>query len=88
MGHTRHYGDGPGAPREAINELIWYIGKKGAKALIRAIESNEYTDDQIFFHASFAGVTGFPVGALIRHVQGKVNAVKVAPAASTEEVKV
>ena len=66
---------GPQAPRKAIIDLIGYIGIGRTICLIRGIRSGA-TLEQIQFYASFAGVNGYPVGALFRHVTDELPALK------------
>ena len=75
MSHQRGYGDGPQAPRTAIIDLIRYIGKSRTICLMRGIRSGA-TLEQTQFYASFAGVNGYPIGALFRYVTGELPALK------------
>ena len=58
------------ADREAINDAIRYMGLRRSKVIIRKIkESKPAETDAIHFICRFAGISGFPVDALIRRYQ-------------------
>lgn len=63
--------DGAVARRQAINDLIDYIGKKKTGALIRYARSGRGNPDLFLFLASLAGVEGFPVRALWAYASGR-----------------
>jgi hypothetical protein len=62
---------GDAARRQAINDLINFVGKKRTAILIRWARRPEADRDHFLFIASFAGVQGFPVHALWAYASGR-----------------
>ena len=51
--------------RKACVDALDYMGPKAYRALSRFMRTGKYTREQIHFAASFAGVQGYPIDAML-----------------------
>ena len=70
MHHYIHYDESESAEkkvdRKALNDFLRYTGKRPFKTLVQHIKQGTENAESIRFAASFVGVQGRPVTALIR----------------------